>query len=135
MKTLQESIIGRKGAGYFKGKLLSNPKITDLKHLDILKTRNGWYYICLDYTQCPKGIQRQIINQPILEAYAIPDFGRHGTIWCLGLNHVDKYDMDLQSKECPDDDIIEVYRGVLNNANYESFRDLWGDLQNKMALK
>lgn len=46
MKTLQESIIGRKGIGYVQ---LSNPKMTDLKHLDVLKTRNDQYYICLDY--------------------------------------------------------------------------------------
>ena len=135
MKTLQESIIGRKGTGYFRGKLLSNPKITDLKHLDVLKTRDGRCYICLDYKQCPPAIRRQMINQVTLEAYTIPERRRPGDIWSLGLYQVDKYDMNLQNREYPDDDIIEVYRGVLDNANYDSFRDLWGDLQNKLVMK
>lgn len=134
MKTLQESIIGRKGAGYFRGRLLSNPKITDLRHLDVLKTKNGQYHICLDYKQCLSGIRRQLINQVALEAYTMPDGGRPGNIWCLGLHQVDKYDMDLQSIVYPDDTIIEVYRGILDSADYDSFRDLWDDLKNKMKI-
>ena len=132
MKTLQESIIGRKGIRYVQ---LSNSKITDLKHLDVLKTRNGRYYICLDYEQCPSGIRHQMINRVTLEAYTMPNGGSSGNIWCLGLHQVDKYDMDLRDPDYPDNDIVEVYRGVLNSADYNSFRDLWGDLQNKMKMK
>jgi len=132
MKTLQESIIGRKGSQYFRGKRLSNPKITDLRHLDVLKTRNGWYYICLDYKQCSPGVQHQIIKRVNLEAYTMPEGGQPGTIWCLGLHQ--EYDMDLRIPDCPEDDIVEVYRGVLNTANYERFRDLWDDLKNKMKI-
>lgn len=132
MKTLQESIIGRKGIGYVQ---LSNPKITDLKHLDVLKRRTGDYYICLDYKQCPPGIRRQMINQVTLEAYTMPEGVRPGAIWSLGLHLVDRYDMYLQNPNRPQDDIIEVYRGVLNSADYNSFRDLWGDMQNKMKMK
>lgn len=135
MKHIQESIIGRKGTGYFRGKLLSNPKITNLKHLDVLKIKNGRHYICLDYKQCPPGIGRQIINHVTLEAYTMPEDGRSRAIWCLGLHQVDKYDINLQSIVYPDDSIIEVYRGVLDNADYNSFGDLWGDLQNKMKMK
>ena len=131
MKTLQESIIGRKGIGYIR---LSNHKITDLKHLDVLKRRTGDYYICLDYKQCPPGIRRQMINRDTLEAYTMPEGGRPGAIWSLGLHQVDKYDMNLQNPNWPQDDIIEVYRGVLNNANYNSIRDLWDDLKNKMKI-
>ena len=134
MKTLQESIIGRKGAGYFNGIRVSNPKITDLKHLDVLKKRTGDYYICLDYKQCTPGIRRQMINRVTLEAYAMPEGGRSGAIWSLGLHQVDKYDMNLQNPNWPQDDITEVYRGVLSSADYNSFRDLWDDLKNKMKI-
>lgn len=120
MKTLQESIIGRKGAGYFRGKLLSNPKKSDLQHLDVLKTRDGGCCVCLDYKQCSSGIRRQITSRDTLEAYTIPGIAAW-TVWGLWSH--------------PDDDIVEVYRGVLDNANYDSFLDLWGDLQNKMVLK
>lgn len=132
MRTLQESIIGRKGPRYVP---LSNPKITDLKHLDVLKRRTGDYYICLDYKQCSPGIRRQIINRVTLEAYTMPEDVRPGAIWSLGLHQVDKYDMNLRNPDCPDDDIVAVYRGVLNSADYNSFRDLWGDLRNKMKMK
>lgn len=75
-----------------------------------------------------------MINQDTLEAYTMPEGGRPGAIWSLGLQF-DKYDVNLQSIVYPYDSIIEVYRGVLNNANYDSIRDLWGDLQNKMKMK
>jgi hypothetical protein len=76
-----------------------------------------------------------MINQVTLEAYIMSEGVFPGAMWSLGLHQVDKYDMNLQNREYPDDDIIEVYRGVLNSTNYNSFRDLWSDLQEKMKMK
>jgi len=120
MKSIQESIIGRKGSkSIYK---LSNPKLEDLHHLDVVKCANGNIYICID----PDRFQDRVARINEFDVYRIIG----GLVLRLGLNH---YYQDLRCKTGGKEyNIVAVYRGIFVNKDYPDFQTIWNILQERM---
>ena len=127
MKHIIESIIGRKSSGV--GYKLSNPKLKDLQHLDVVKCANGNIYICIDPVMLRGRIAR-INNFNITDnfnAYRISD----GRISSLGLTN---FNPNLTCKTYSDYDIVAVYRDIFVNKDYPNFQTIWDILQEKIKF-
>lgn len=123
MKSIQESIIGRRGSEYWYK--LHNPKLKDLQHLDVVKCANDNIYICID----PSGLRVEPVAR-------INDFNAYriinGRVSSLGLAN---YSQNLNCRHNNEFDIVAVYRGLFtNNKDYPSFRVIWDILQEKMKF-
>ena len=128
MKTLQESIIGRKGVPQSNRIELPNPKKTDLKHLDVLVCRNEEVYICLDQRGCSRNLTKYLEGwEKYFEAYEY-DPGRD-TIYSLGLEN---YDTKLKCRNNRPYDIIHVYRGVLDDVKDCDLPVIWDTLEKRI---
>jgi len=124
MKHIQESIIGRKSSGV--GYKLSNPKLKDLQHLDVVKCANSDIYICID----PDWLREQQIRIDDFDAYRIDPIVP--IISPLGL---DNYYQNLTCRSSKEYDIISVYRGIFaNNEDYPDFQTIWDILQEKIKF-
>lgn len=119
MKHIIESIIGRKSSGF--GYKLSNPKLKDLQHLDVIRCANGNIYICID----PDRLREQAYRIYDFNVYRISD----GRISSLGLTN---FNPNLTCKTYSDYDIVAVYRDIFVNKDYQNFRVIWDILQEKI---
>jgi hypothetical protein len=126
MRHIIESIIGKRGSYITR---IKNPKLRQLRHLDVVKTRNNKIYICLDKKSCTPTLLKHISGADnvsrehgyirIFDAYTCVanGFQRPGHkyyISSLGLNYYDSdltYKIGLSPNEL---DIVEAYRGILD---------------------
>lgn len=123
MKSIQESIIGRKSSEVeYK---LHNPKLKDLQHLDVVKCANGNIYICIDPDT------DRLVYSPgnVFDGYRII----HHTLSASKLGLQNFY-QDLRCKNGAEYDIISVYRNILVNKEYPDFQTIWNILQEKMKF-
>lgn len=128
MKTLQESIIGRKGVPYSRKTELPNPQKTELRHLDILVCRNEEVYICLDRRGCSRNLTKYLGGwEKYFEAYEY-DPGRD-IIYPLGL---DNFNRDLTCRDNKPYDIIHVYRGMLDDVKDCDLPKIWDTLEKRI---
>lgn len=126
MKHIIESIIGRKSSGV--GYKLSNPKLKDLQHLDVVKCANSDIYICID----PDWLREQQIRIDDFDAYRINNDPSLPIITSLGLYN---YHQNLTCNSSKEYDIVAVYRGIFaNNEDYPDFRVIWNILQEKIKF-
>lgn len=122
MKSIQESIIGRKSSGF--GYKLPNPKLKDLQHLDVVKCANDNIYICID----PDRLRERSIKIYEFDAYRIVA----DVVTSLGLGN---YRQDLTCTTFKRFDIVAVYRDIFtNNKDYQNFQVIWDILQEKMKF-
>lgn len=120
MKSIQESIIGRKGSkSWYK---LPNPKLKDLQYLDVVKCANDNIYICIDPDRLHEHARiydfdaYRIVNDPPI-------------ISVLGLYN---YHQNLTCMSSKEYDIVAVYRGIFVNKDYPDFQTIWNILQERM---
>ena len=127
MKTLQESIIGRRGALNWNWVELKNPKLRDLQHLDVLICRDENSYICLDRNKCKSNIAKKLHGYNNFEAYEYNSY--HNDVYALGL---DNFDPDLTCRDNEPCDIIHVYRGILDDVKDYDLPKIWDTLEKRI---
>lgn len=126
MKSLKEALV-HKHMDQKKGFELMNPKLSDLKHLDVIRTNEGYFYVCLEKDKCPIQTKTNLKSwDDDFEAYRL---SAYGVILCLGL---DNYKEDLICNSGKVFNVVSVYRGLLDGMNYKNFYELWDNLDEKL---
>lgn len=118
MKSIRESIIGRKSSQTHHFYTLSNPRLNDLKHLDVLWCKNGSVYICIDPNE-----DRSLIGGNVFDAYRVDRWGHPAALGLVNFRR------NLSCSTDNEYDIAYVYRNIFDDIKYyRDFQALWNIL-------